>query len=224
MLNTFIKTGLFFLYCFFVALLNTVNAQQTIITGTVSDALTNESIPFANIAFINTTIGVASDFNGAYRIETDDPSDTLIASFIGYISVKLPVKKGTTQKINFVLSVSNNELVEISIKAGVNPADVMMEKVIENKPIHNPEKRTSISYESYNKLELDLTKISEKFKNSKIVKPFAFIFDKIDSTSTNEEAFLPFFITETISDISTNSWKCCQNKFRVSGVSVAFPV
>ncbi|MBT8195375.1 MAG: carboxypeptidase-like regulatory domain-containing protein [Bacteroidia bacterium] len=178
-----------------------VQGQETVIKGNVSDALTGEPIPFVNVAFKNTSIGAVSDIDGNYSINTSVPSDSLMFSFIGYIPVTMAVNKGQAQTINVVLKVSSQQLEAVQIIAGENPADVMMKKVVENKDNHNPEKHSSLTYESYNKLELDLTKISEKFKNSKIVRPFAFIFDKIDSTSTNEDPFLPFFITETVSDI-----------------------
>jgi hypothetical protein len=38
-------------------------------------------------------------------------------------------------------------------------------------------------------------------RKKKIFKPFAFIFENIDSSSSNEKPFLPVFITETISDV-----------------------
>ncbi len=61
-------------------------AQQTRVTGKVSDALTNEGIPFANVAFKGTSIGTVTDINGNFVIETDKPTDSLSASYVGYIS------------------------------------------------------------------------------------------------------------------------------------------
>ncbi|MBK7854414.1 MAG: hypothetical protein IPJ79_05460 [Bacteroidetes bacterium] len=65
---------------------------------------------------------------------------------------------------------------------------------------NNYENLSSYQFEVYNKLEFDLTNITEKFKNRKLLKPFSFIFDNIDSTTTNEKPFLPMFLTETLSD------------------------
>ena len=83
---------LFIVYCF---------AQTIKISGKVTDALTNESIPFANITFQGTNIGTTSDINGNYLIETSTPSDTLIASFIGYQRVLMRIIKTKSQVINF---------------------------------------------------------------------------------------------------------------------------
>ena len=45
-------------------------AQTTVISGTVKDALTGEPIPFANVAFKGTFIGVNTDMDGHYAMET----------------------------------------------------------------------------------------------------------------------------------------------------------
>ena len=40
--------------------------------------------------------------------------------------------------------------------------------------------------QAYNKVEFDLNNISEDFKNNKLLEPFSFIFDNIDSTNAKE--------------------------------------
>ncbi len=178
-----------------------VNGQQTTVSGRVTDALTNEPIPFANVAFKGTTIGTVTDFNGYYTIQTDKPSDSLSASFVGYNPVTLKISRGKNQTANFLLKVNKVELSEVVIKAGENPANILLRKVIENKEINDKKQLDYYSYESYNKMEFDLTDIPPDFKDKKLIKPFAFIFDNIDSSVTNSKPFLPFFITETLSDI-----------------------
>lgn len=175
-------------------------AQVTRITGKVTDALTHEPIPFASVVFKRSTVGVNTNFDGLYTLETETPGDSLTAQFLGYIPVTLAIKKGQTQTVNFLLKASKVELKEAVILAGENPANVIIKKVIANRDKNNYESLESYQFETYNKLEFDLTNISEKFKNRKIFKPFAFIFDQIDSTVTNETPFLPFFITESLSD------------------------
>lgn len=202
--NTFfirpLLTVLFVLFCFFG------EAQVTRISGKVTDALTGEPVPFASVVFKNSTIGASANFDGIYSLETDTPGDSLTAQFLGYLPVSLPVRKGQTQTINFLLKASKVELKEAVIYAGENPANIIIKKVVANRDHNNYDKLSSYSFETYNKVEFDLTNITEKFKNKKIFKPFAFIFDNIDSTTTNEKPFLPVFITESLSDVyhSTN--------------------
>jgi hypothetical protein len=177
------------------------NAQQTKITGKVTDELTNEPIPFATVVFKGTTIGVNTDFDGKYIITTDTPGDSIICTLVGYKTVKMRVKKGQEQVINIVLKASKVELQEVVIKAGENPANIILKNIIRKKDENDPTKLESYQYEVYNKLEFDLTNISQKMKGNKLLKPFAFVWDNIDSTETNSKPFLPFFISETLSDI-----------------------
>ncbi|NNF01095.1 MAG: carboxypeptidase-like regulatory domain-containing protein, partial [Bacteroidia bacterium] len=177
-----------------------VIGQEYIISGTITDKLTTEPIPFANVAFVGTGIGTVTDFNGKYTIRSKILPDTLTATFVGYDPVQIKVRRVQNQTINFVMTVNKVEINEVVIVAGENPADVIMRNVVDNKNNNNKDKLDSYQYEVYNKLELDITNITEDFKNKKFLRPFQFIFDNIDSTTTNDKPFLPFFISESISD------------------------
>jgi hypothetical protein len=175
-------------------------AQATKVSGRVTDGLTNESIPFANVAFKGTTIGTVTDINGYYVLETTTPSDSLTASYVGYNPVTLKVTRGKSQTVNFLLKVNKVELKEVVIKAGENPANILLRKVIDNKEKNDKKQLNTYSYEVYSKMEFDLTDIPPDFKENKLIKPFAFIFDNIDSSVSNSKPFLPFFITESLYD------------------------
>ena len=176
-------------------------AQQTKVTGKVTDELTNEPIPFATIVFKNTTIGANTDFDGKYTLMTETPGDSIICTLVGYKTVRMRVKKGQEQVINIVMKVAKTEMQEVVVKAGENPANIILKKVIKHKDINDPNKLETYQYEVYNKLEFDMTNISDKMKKNKLLKPFAFVWDNIDSSESNSKPFLPFFISETLSDI-----------------------
>src|SRR5699024_7260509 len=109
-------------------------------------------------------------------------------------------KKQKNQTLTLNLVRENYELDKFTIHAGVNPALNILRKIIENKIKNNPEKIASYSERVYNKLELDLTQLDqEKINHSKLLKPFAFILQNLDSTAAGK-VFLPVFLTETISD------------------------
>ncbi len=196
-----------FLIKFFLALLFFINvnnaiAQTTTITGKVTDELTNEPIPFATVILKKTTIGANTDINGNFQIITATPTDSILCTMLGYKPVMLRVRMGQSQTINFVLKANKFELGEVVIKAGENPANIIFRNIIKHKPENDATSNLKFyQYEDYNKLEFDMTNISEKMKNRKLLKPFAFIWDNIDSTETNSKPFLPFFISETISKI-----------------------
>jgi hypothetical protein len=186
---------LFLSICFSLAL----SAQKTVVYGTVVDAVSKQTIPFAPIYFVGTKSGTTSDENGKYRLETYYSSDTLRCKGMGYAQQSFYVKQGTTKEINFALVDENTTgVVVIRPKDEPNPAIALMKKVIANKKINNREKLDAYEYEAYNKVEFDLNNINEAIADKKLMKPFEFIFEGIDTTQ--EKPYLPVFMTESLSD------------------------
>ncbi|MFM2156211.1 MAG: hypothetical protein RL516_960 [Bacteroidota bacterium] len=179
----------------------TIFGQSTTITGKVTDALTNEAVPFATVIFKGSNIGTNTDFEGNFRLNSATPTDSILCTLVGYKPVLMRVKKGETQIINIVLSTNQFEFQEVVIRPGENPALQIIRNIIEHKPDNDPSKLSSYQFEVYNKLEFDITNINDKLKNNKLLKPFNFIWDNIDSSETNSKPFLPFFISESLSDI-----------------------
>jgi hypothetical protein len=175
-------------------------AQKTKVSGKVTDKTTGEPLPFVNISFKGTKTGTTTDLDGNYKLESYYASDTLVASFVGYMRKEAKVLKDKEQKIDFQLESTSKELPDLVIKAtNENPAHIIFKRVVANKPINNREKLDSYQYEVYNKIEFDINNMSDEFMNSKVFQKFNFIFDNIDSTA-DEKPFLPVFITESVSD------------------------
>ncbi len=176
-------------------------AQTTRISGKILDIDTREPLPFINVVFKNTNIGTTSDFEGNYTIATDNPTDSLKFSYIGYNSTTAPVKKGRIQTLNVAMKVSSVTLNEVVIKAGENPAHIIFRKVIKNKPVNDKEKLDYYQYEVYNKIEFDINNISERLKRNVLVRPFSFILDNVDSSNIQEKPSIPLFLSESVSDL-----------------------
>ncbi len=192
---------LHFTFCIFFFCSLVSFSQTTKVSGKIYDGLTNEPVPFSTLFFKNTTVGANADEQGHYSLQTDNPVDTLIVNYIGYLPAKVSVKKGTAQVLNIALRQNKFDLPDVVINAGENPADVIMRKVVKNKDLHDRDNLDAYRYSSYNKLEFDLNNITNNFKNKKIFKPFRFVFDNMDSSGTNKKPFLPVFITETVSKV-----------------------
>lgn len=175
--------------------------QTTLITGVVKDALTFEPVPFVNISFKGTLTGTQSDPDGKFSLSTQQPVDSIFASFIGYNPVTLKINRGKSQTMEIMLQINKVQLAEAVVKPGKNPALVLLEKVIESKSANDKEKLGAYQYEVYNKVEFDLDDIREKFVNRRIMRPFRFVFDAYsDSSVTNRKKFLPVFLSESVSD------------------------
>lgn len=175
-------------------------AQKTIVSGSITDAVTKEPLPFSPVMFVNTKSGDQTDIDGKYRIDTYYSSDSLRVMVVGYVTQTVKVKQGVTSVIDFAMLPATNETIEVTIRPddGPNPAIALMKKVLRNKKINNREKLDAYEYEAYNKVEFDLNNITEKFQKRKIFKPFEFVFEGVDTTQ--EKPYLPIFMTESLSD------------------------
>src|SRR5690606_39726347 len=57
-------------------------AQETVVSGKITDASSGDPLPFVNVFFDGTTIGVTSDFYGSFENRSHIPTDTLVDHFI----------------------------------------------------------------------------------------------------------------------------------------------
>ena len=175
-------------------------AQNTVVKGKVTDAATGETLPFVNVAFKDSKIGTSTDMDGNYSIETYYATDSIMISFIGYVTRSFAIEKDKIQFIDVKLEASSVDLDVVVIKPNAeNPAFPILRRVIQNKAANNREKLKAYQYEAYNKVEFDLNNITEEFTRKKLFKPFAFIFENVDSTEG--KPYLPIFMTETLSEV-----------------------
>lgn len=198
--KNFIPVKAIFLFLAFVIQATTFS-QVTKIMGTVTDQTNGEPLPFVNIVFKGTNIGVTTGFDGTYSIETSTPGDSLIASFVGFKRQTKPVAKGRFQYINFAMLQENFELETVVIKAGENPAEIILRKIIQNKKHNDPDQYEAYQYEAYNKIQIDANNITDKFKKRRIFRDFDFIFDNVDTSTVNGKTYLPIFLSESLSEV-----------------------
>jgi len=102
---------IFILLLFFVPF--SMLAQEKTVTGVVTSADDQLSIPGATVLIKGTTTGTVTDMDGAYTL-TNVPSDAvLVFSFIGMQSIEIPVGDQTT--INVVMETDVSELDEVVV-------------------------------------------------------------------------------------------------------------
>lgn len=190
--------------------------------GHVSDAKTTEAIPFVNIVLKGTTIGTLTDFNGNYSLEFKVGADSLSASLIGYSGLTKKINMHQFQNINFDLEPKQYNLQEVVVHYQGNPADVILKKVIDHKKSNMIQSFSTYQYKAYTKIEVDANNISDKLKDRKLLKPFGFVWNYVDTSTINGKSYLPVFITETMSDVyyrkSPRSKKEVIRASRISGL------
>lgn len=161
----------------FLMLLFGVNLNaQNAIKGKVIDAKTKETLAFANIT-TNIGIHATADMDGAFSFESLRPISRLMCSYVGYKKVDVFVNN---KQIPIVIQMVPlvNELEEIIIGNGNNPATQIIRKVIANRESNNPENRDSFGYDCYNKMTADFLfsknkrdsiYLSQTLKNSRLL-------------------------------------------------------
>lgn len=180
-------------------------AQLTKIMGVVLDDETGEPVPFANVYFKNTTIGVSAGFEGEFSMEVDIPGDTLVASAIGYHKSFIHIRKGVFQKVEFRLKPSEFNLNEVEIFAEADRARIIFNRIIKNKHKNNPKEFDFFEYRLYNKIEVDANNVNDRFRESRFLKKLKVVFQYIDTSTINGKAYLPLFITESVSRVFQRS-------------------
>jgi hypothetical protein len=132
--------------------LYTASIAQTIqVSGTVLDERSKQPLAFVTIAIGNSGNGFSTDIDGRFTASIEQQTETLIFSYIGYQKKEVSVAELGSNSTIF-LSQTGIDVNEVTILPGINPADVIMDRVIDNRKINNPEEATEFSYDSYNKL------------------------------------------------------------------------
>ena len=176
------------------------NAQTTRVRGKVIEKGTNEALPFVTISFKGTTIGTVTNDKGEYFIETRVAVDTLVASCVGYLAQKRPVKRNSFQAYDIELETSAVMMDEVVVRPGEDPAIRLMREVLAHKDRNNPDNVPLYNYEVYNKMQFDINNLNEKLKDKKILKQLKFVYNYMDTSVVDGKTFLPFMIIESLSD------------------------
>lgn len=188
--------------CLLILLGHAAYAQETVVTGKITDANSGDPLPFVNVYFTGTTIGVTSDFDGHFELRTNTPTDTLSVSYIGYRPRKKAIVRGQTQVINFQLEEDVTRLQEFVFEAGENPAYGILRKVVQNKSINDKRKLVAYEYDTYTKIEIDVDNITEKFRQKKLVQKITQVLDSVERIAGEDgKPILPMFISESVSKL-----------------------
>ncbi|WP_373398400.1 carboxypeptidase-like regulatory domain-containing protein [Algoriphagus halophilus] len=122
--------NLLFLFTF---LLFSEASAQFIVQGKVTDAETGDPIPFASVLLKGTTLGMNTDFEGNYSLSAKSLPDSIVVSYIGYLTQSKPLSNQAEQTLNFQLRPSDFQLEAFVFEAGENPAFEIIRKAVAKK-------------------------------------------------------------------------------------------
>ncbi|WP_255636950.1 DUF5686 and carboxypeptidase-like regulatory domain-containing protein [Dyadobacter sp. NIV53] len=217
------------LFLFFVAagFFSKAYSQTTyIIKGRITDATSGDPIPFANIAVKASTSGAITNFDGFYQLKYTLPADSLLVTYVGYDTKSKAIAPNLAeQTIDIQLMPGSLQLREVRIFAGENPAYAIMRKIMANKKQNNQDNLGAYEYESYNKIQIDIDNLSDKFRKRKAIQKMTHIVDKYDEVKGEDgETVIPIFISESVSNVyyrnDPKKKKEIIRKTKVSGVGL----
>jgi hypothetical protein len=199
----FAMKKLYFLFLLFIGV-TTITTAQTKVSGKVVDN-TNLPIPYANIVFKGTNIGVVSNEDGKFYIESDQTHSALLVSYVGFPTKEVPLTKQVNY--NFVVTLSEGQnLKEVIVFAGKtskknNPALDILRKIWERRRKNGLKMFKQYQYNKYEKVEFDMNTIDSAMMKSKLFKGMEFVFKNVDTSRITGKTYLPIFINESLSEV-----------------------
>ncbi|GAA4201789.1 DUF5686 and carboxypeptidase-like regulatory domain-containing protein [Pedobacter jeongneungensis] len=183
-------------------------AQRTVVSGTVRDAVTKETLPNVSVFFKDTQIGTQTDINGKYTIVSPNPQSELSFNYVGYRTVFKNIVASATQEFDIALVPDARALDEVVIVGGKkvryrnkdNPAVELIRQVIAHKDENRIKSYNTVSYREYEKMLFSLSNVSDKFRNKRMFRNYQFLFQEQDSTLIGGKNLLPVYIQEKLAD------------------------
>ncbi len=145
MTQTFAKTLLLFLISSICC------AQTWMITGRVLDQDNNQPLPFVNISIPGQSYGTSTDLDGYFELRVNQPEVELDFSFIGFDKKRQRFTQSSKMPVRLYLTEKADQLAEVTVFPGVNPAHRIIKKAVANRSVNNPENLSSFTYETYGK-------------------------------------------------------------------------
>lgn len=207
---------------FFLAITSTVFAQ-TKVSGVVVDK-SNRPIPFANIAFKNSSEGVVSNEEGIFYLESSKTYKTIVITSVGFSDKEIELEKSVNYKLKIQLS-EIESLKEVVVFRGKtskknNPALDILRKIWERKRKNGLYLFSQYQMEKYEKIEFDMNTIDSAYMKNKLFKGMEFIFDQVDTSKVTGKTYLPIFINEALSDVyGDNKLKKVKEKTKANKTS-----
>ena len=198
-------------------------AQTTRVRGRVTDGESGEPLPFVGLYFDGTTIGISSDLEGRYSLETRDPAaKVLTASLLGYESLSATITPGAFTEMNFVLRPDPRQLSAAFVKPDNRYIKSILRKLDESLSRNDPDNAPDWNTRLYTRIELDATNTEDLFKLGIIEKNLGYIRQYTDTSAITGKPFLPIMISENLSELYHNQAPAYNREVmkasRISGV------
>ena len=179
----------------------------TVVTGIVMDAKTKEPLPYVTIQFNEGQIGVYSDINGRFRLETPNAAKQVVAKYVGYATQTLKIKSRERTELKIALQEATSALQEVTISVDKsrrkrykndNPAVDLIQEVFKHRDENRKEGLDYYQLEKHERLRFDLNGVTDNFRKKWYFKPFRFVFNYCDTNQVTQKVTLPFYFRERL--------------------------
>lgn len=178
-----------------------LHAQVTKVRGAVLDAESGEPLPFVGVYFEGTTIGISTDLEGRYYIETRDPSaKELRAYLLGYEPEVVAVQPGAFTEVNFHLKLDRDQLAASVVKPDNKRIRRFLKALDEHRTLNDPMEYDQWLSRVYSRMEVDATHLDWLVDSKVGTKVLAPLLACKDTSAITGESFYPVVISETMSD------------------------
>ena len=184
----------------FLTLAIAASAQTTRVRGAVRDAETGEPIPFASVYFDGTTIGISTDLEGRYSLETRSADiTTLTAHLIGYEAETRQIAKGSFSEVDFRLKKDLKQLNAALVRPDNRYIRSILNRLDQARKRHDPELADAWQTRLYSKIELDATEAEDIIEKTFLKRHLGFVMDYRDTSAVTGKSYLPIMVSETVS-------------------------
>ncbi|MEI6409011.1 MAG: DUF5686 family protein [Bacteroidota bacterium] len=200
-----IKPVLLFLL---MLLVSGLSAQsKTSVHGKVIDAKTKEALPFATVQLPDANVATRTDVDGNFLIETPMLVKQLRIAYVGYQPELVDIKAGSRNEVTVLMDESMVDLSEVEIRPGKyrrknNPAVDLVKEVFAHKDQNRRQGLDFYNYEAYEKVQLDINNVTDKFRNRRSLRKFQFIFENVDTNKVNGKIALPVYLRERLLNVN----------------------
>ncbi len=194
-----------FFVCFFACIFSQssyIFAQKLNINGIVIDDRTKEPLPFVNIDVNDGETGTTTDLDGKFSINVESSTlKKVVFVYVGYHKFIYKVKqiddlKPLQKPLRIALIENPEQMREVVVIAGANPAHRIIKEAIKNRNKNNPQKLKSYQYKAYHKALFSAENSGKPIQ----ITPNDTI--KMDSSDIEMEDYLKkhhLFLTENVS-------------------------
>ena len=178
----------------------------TRIKGVVTDSVTGEGLPYAQIFLIGSSTGALTNEQGGFTIITGVNFEKLRVNVIGYQSKEIIVPLGEYTELDIKLVPTTVMLNEVIVRKTAkyvkkdNPAVAFVEKLRSRRNMYNPRDHEYYNYDKYEKVSFGLNNFNSASSRDLLAQNYNFLKEYVDTSDVTGKLILPLSIQEKVSE------------------------